>query len=365
MSDGKSGGAGQTYDYYGTLAAGVCAGPVDALVAIILDGNLVWPPGGVPWPGAGHTCTAGTLYVFDAQVWTCSTTHVASAANTPGSGLEGWTEYAFPRGADAFNDFTITTSAGVTYGTLRFYWGTATQTVDDFLRAANNDGGVKGNDGFGDTHPDYRGLCYIVLVDFLFGQELQSAPNIEIVVRKAPTQSVVTGSPAGLTDGQANLAAVVADLLTNPNGIGLAAALLDATSFQAAANYLDSHQAAAGASVLIDTSETLRSALDKITALMDGYVRFNAATGLVELGIYAHGATPSGCPTLTEHDLTARPKFKSTSWQGTYSRATVRYRSRQLNYQETSVHADDARAWAVLKSVREINLDRPYIARDA
>jgi hypothetical protein len=107
---GKSGGAGQTYDYYGTLAGGVCIGPNEDLVAIILDGNEVWPQG-TPW-AVGITCTAGQLYVFDAQTWTCTTTHVATSANAPGSGLEGWVEYTF-----SFGEGSIT---GATEGPSNF-----------------------------------------------------------------------------------------------------------------------------------------------------------------------------------------------------------------------------------------------------
>jgi len=353
MGGGKSGGAGTTYDYYGTIACGVCIGPVDALVSIILDGQEVWPQG-TPWT-VGLAIVAGNLYVYDAQTWVCTTNHTASQANAPGSGLEGWTEYTFARGSAAYNDFSITTSDGTYYGVLRFYWGTAAQTVDPNLEAANNDAGQ--------THPPYAGVCYIVLINFLLGQEIQSAPNVEVVVRKAPTQSVVTGGPAGLTDGQANPAAVVADILTNENCIGLPAAALDATSFNAVATACDSNPTLYGISALIDANETLRSVLEKITNTLDGFVRFNPATGLIEMGIYQHGVTPGSYVTLTEDDLTEVPKLKSTSWQGTYSRATVRYPDRQINYQTTSLHADDPRAWTVLKSVREMNLDRPYICR--
>ena len=225
MSSGKSGGAGQTYDYYGTIACGVCLGPVDALVSIILNGQEVWPQG-TPW-ASGLNIIAGQLYVYDAQTWVCTTNHTASNTNTPGSGLEGWTEYTFARGSGAYNDFSIATSDGTYYGVLRFYWGTQTQTVDHYLQSANNSSG--------DQHPNYAGICYIVLIDFLLGQEVQSAPNIEIVVRKAPAQSVVNGGSAGLTDGQANLAAVVAEILTNANCIGLPSSNLDATSFNAVA----------------------------------------------------------------------------------------------------------------------------------
>ena len=160
---GKSGsGASTTYDYYGTMAGILCLGPVQQLVSIILNGEEVWPQG-TAWV-LGGTCTAGTLYVFDAQTWTCTTTHVATSANAPGSGLEGWTEYTYTRGpTEISTDFSITDSAGTYYGVIRIYWGTAAQTTDYYLLSANNDGGVAGNLGNGDNHPGYPGVCYFVL----------------------------------------------------------------------------------------------------------------------------------------------------------------------------------------------------------
>jgi hypothetical protein len=355
----KSGGAGTTYNFYGTLAGALCAGPVDALVSIILNGQEMWPKG-TPWI-AGNTCNPGTPYVFDAQTWTCTTTHVATGANAPGSGLEGWTEYAFTRsGGATSNDFSLTDSTGVFWGVLRLYWGTSAQTVDPLLMSTGNTAG--------DQHPDYKGICYCLLIDFCLGQEIQSGPNVEIVVRRgANNQTVVVGSPASLTDGQVNIAAAAAEILTDPNCVGQPAAIVDAVSFQAAANYLDggSVQPMTAASILIDGSETLRSVFDRLTAMVDGYFRFNPNTKKIEMGVYQHGVVPATYTTLTTDDLTAVPKFNTTSWQGTYSRATVRYDSRQLDYQQTSVSADDARAFAVLKTVRETNLDRPYIARPA
>src|SRR6266567_1881674 len=38
-----SGGSGQLKDYYGDIAGIVCTGPVDELVAIIIDGATIWP----------------------------------------------------------------------------------------------------------------------------------------------------------------------------------------------------------------------------------------------------------------------------------------------------------------------------------
>jgi hypothetical protein len=360
---GKAGGSGQTYNYYGTMAGGVCVGPVDELVSIIVSGQEVWP-GGKAW-AVGLAISAGSLYVYDAQSWKCTTNHTSSTANAPGSGLYGWTEYTFPRGTDPFNDFSLTTSDATHLGVLRFYWGTAAQTVDPYLQAANNDGGTKGNLGSGDTHPDYKGICYIVLIDFLFGQEVQSGPNVEVVVRRKPNQTLITGSAANVTDGQCNIAAALAEILTDKNLLGLPTSVVDATSFQAVADYLLSNEQLYGASILLDTSEQVRRTFDALMAMIDGYVRFNASTKKIELGIYQHGSTPGSYTTLTADQLTKRPKFTTTSWQGTISRAVVRYNSRQLNYQQTSEQVDDPRAFFVLGVVRDQALDRPHLVRQA
>ncbi len=201
---------------------------------------------------------------------------------------------------------------------------------------------------------------------FAWARTGQSGPNLEVVVRRgANNQTIVVGGPAAVTDGQVNLAAAAAEILTDPNCVGQPPAMVDSVSFQAAANYLDGGtvQPLTGASILIDSGETLRAVFDRLTAMADGYFRFNPNTKKIEMGVYQHGVIPASYTTLTADDLTAAPKFTTTSWQGTYSRATVRYSSRQLNYQQTSVSADDPRAFSVLKTVRETNLDRPYIAR--
>lgn len=362
MSSGKS-GVGQTSDYYGTIACGLAIGPIDDLIGIILDGQAVWPQGKIFTIGTAMSITAGQLYVFDAQSWVAQQTFnvPANVQNTdsrvPGNDASYWLEYTMPRPAtDTYSDIGITTSDDTFYGNCRFYWGTDAQTVDYYLTTAWTKN---------QQHPNYEGVALAIPYNFLLGQEVQAAPNLQFIIRRAPDQSVVTGAPATITDGQCNLAAWAAELLTSANGIGLPSAALDPVSFNNVAAYLQTNEALYGASPLIDRADTLRSVLDQLTQMIDGYIRYNPDTKLIEMGIYQHGQTPAVYTTLTEDSLTERPQLKSSSWQDTYSRATVRFCDRQLSWQETSVHCDDPRVWAVLKTVREISLDRPWITRAA
>ena len=57
-----SGGGGKSYDYFGDIAGIVCAGPVDELLAILVDGHTVWPTS-TAW-AAGQTIAVGDLRLF-------------------------------------------------------------------------------------------------------------------------------------------------------------------------------------------------------------------------------------------------------------------------------------------------------------
>lgn len=361
---GKKGGGGSAKNYYGSVAGGVCIGKADGLVAVLVNSEECWPRG-TAW-AVGMGIVAGNLYVFDAQTWVCTVNHTAATANAP-DGTDptpNWTEYCLTIPTDwetnpahRYTDITLIANDETVYGKMTFYWGTPLQTVDEILRSDGND--------LNDQHPDYQGVVYVVIKDFLLGQEVQSAPNIEIVVRRRPEQSIIAGTPASIVDGQANLAAVAAELLTNPNCIGLPADHVDATSFQAIADYLQTNEKMYGASVLIDTSESITSIFDKVIQMFDGCIRFNPVTEKIELGIFKHGIVPATYVTLTADSLTKAPKFSTQSWQNAVSRAVVRYDSRQLNYAQTSTQSDDARVFSVLGLVRETSLDRPWIARPA
>ncbi|MDB6017658.1 MAG: hypothetical protein JWR19_2147 [Pedosphaera sp.] len=350
MSMGKSGGGGQkTYDYFGTIAGAICTGPVDALIAIIIDGQEVWPLGKI-W-AVGSSVVAGELWMFNSITYVAQVTHVASFANQPENPTY-WAEYSFPRGGSPFDDISIHN-----WGLARFYWGTQAQTVDHNLQAAYNN--------YGEQHPDYKGIAYIVLIDFLFGREKQSAPNVEVVVRRSPNQTIVSGAGAALTDGQADLAAVQCEALTDLNMIGLDAGAIDATSFQTATDALQAKTNLCSGSVLVDTQETIRSFFDRIMGMTDNFLRLNSTTGLIETGIYNHGTTPGSYTTLTVDDFTERPKFKGTGWDSVKTRAVVRFNDRGYGYQTVSERADDPRAFRVLGDVRSMDIDRPWITRRA
>ncbi|HSM84613.1 MAG TPA: hypothetical protein VLT16_00620, partial [Candidatus Limnocylindrales bacterium] len=287
----KGGGSGsQMRNYFGSIGGVVCAGPVDELLTVLIDSTLAWPPQR-PW-GDGvdalqvveYMRSGGVATVFLAQVpmiykndnfiltgmndpsfncagatavnsvygafvsygnagpdvaWTVASSgaltkvlayvvnNIVSRAGelyqctTPHSGVPGtappnityWKRWSIKR-SEQPNPYAFTIP---NRGHAYFYWGTDNQT----LRV----GGVLSKN----DHPAYRNQALIELEGFLFGIERTTAPNVEVVVRKAPAQTIVVDAAADLdVDGQANPAVVALELMTNPLfGAGLDPGMFD------------------------------------------------------------------------------------------------------------------------------------------
>ena len=254
---GKGGDKGtQIYDYFGTIAGVVCAGPVDELVSIIVDGRTVWPT--APAWNAGQVLLIGDLRKWLGVVYKATQSHTTSNLNKPPASTH-WVRYSVVRtvGPSASNPYPLTVDG---YGAAYLYWGTDDQILDasgEAILAANG-------------HPGYRRQCFLVLKAFLFGRERTSAPNVEVIVRRKPNQTMVTGDPAALTDGQANPVAAMADLYTD-RVFGAALTIdapggPDSTTWQSAATAIQSNIDEAGISPVLTQAKSLRQITADILA---------------------------------------------------------------------------------------------------
>lgn len=388
---GKNGGGGpSTYNYYGTVAGGICPGVVQGLNSVLMDGECVWPQAN-GW-SIGQTISPGEYFTYDGQVWVAQSnmSGVSTDGNAPGNvdgdGNPYWVQFSYTptegsmsniggisgENVDAgtnYDDITIiipntgtaakknSVGAPTVYGKMRIYWGS--QTAAD----PNLSTGAPGNPP---QHPAYVGMCYIVLINFFLGQGTNTAPNLELVLTRAVQQSVIASAP-GSQDGQVNLAVAAAEILTSDNTLGLPASWVDEASFSATAAAFAATPSLYYGSPLIDSQETVQSVLEKITTQNDAYFRFNPATQCIEMGWYPHGVypTPGTYVTLTQTSLTDRAKFTADGWSKVMSRATVQYNDRVLNYQQNTVKADDPRAFEVIGQVRNANVDLPWVVRGA
>lgn len=350
---GKGGGSGSNvYDYYGTIAGAVCAGPVDELVNIIVDGRSVWPKA-TSW-AAGQSITTGQLRQWLGIVYKALSSHTTSNANKPPNATY-WTRYTLDR-ASSTNPVALTIEG---YGAAYLYWGTANQTLDSAGEATMTNKG----------HPPYRRQCFIVLKNFLFGRERTSAPNVEVIVRKKPAQSIITGDPAALTDGQANPVAALADIYTDPVfGAGLAVDAPngpDSTTWQSAASALNSVASQVAISPLLTAARSLRQVTADFLAYYDGWMRFSGG-GEIEAGRFAHNAAP---PTFTDsntidyHDLIEEVNYTADGWTTTFNQTQVKFNDRERSFKDGAVSAVSGYNLAVTGEPRTAKVDRPWITR--
>lgn len=353
---GKGGGSGsKIYDYYGTIAGVVCAGPVDELVSIIVDGRTVWPT--APAWNAGQVLLIGDLRKWLGVVWKATQSHTTSNLNKPPASTH-WVRYSVVRtvGPSASNPYPLTVDG---YGAAYLYWGTDDQILDasgEAILAANG-------------HPGYRRQCFLVLKAFLFGRERTSAPNVEVIVRRKPNQTMVTGDPAALTDGQANPVAAMADLYTD-RVFGAALTIdapggPDSTTWQSAATAIQSNIDEAGISPVLTQAKSLRQITADILAYCDGWVRFSAA-GEIEAGRFPHNAAPpafTAATTIDYHDLIDEVSYTADGWATTFNQTQVKFNDRERSYKDGSVSVVSGYNYTVTGEPRTAKLDRPWITR--
>jgi hypothetical protein len=180
-SSGKGSGSSQALNYYGTVAGGICWGPIDTLYAIIINGGYLFQ---------------GTLSL------TSDMTDLTGSLVDPSYLISG--------------------------GYLRIYRGTETQPADGALSG----------------HPPYLGTAYIVANGLFFGVDSGTCPNLQVIVGRTPRVSTtivasadnITYTPTGGYP-QVNPVAAWAELLTDERGLNIPLSKFDTTSWLASAHW--------------------------------------------------------------------------------------------------------------------------------
>lgn len=172
------------------------------------------------------------------------------------------------------------------YGSFRLYGGTETQNPDPNLDAS------------GQLHSAYRGIVYIVLLDFSFGKNGETnPPNIEVCWRKLPHQLIVSNSGgAASNDGAytANPICCAAELLTSWDWASLPDTRLNAATFQSAADALETIVPKLGSpftsgSLVIDRHYEITNHVAG-----DDFTNVGAPSNATGVRFRASGTTPSG-----------------------------------------------------------------------
>jgi hypothetical protein len=318
MSAGKSGGGeSTTFDYFGTCAALVCVGPVSGLWAVILDGKQVYP-------------------VDD------ETGEPLTEVRRPGVGTNA-------NGADSLDVPGL--------GIIWFYWGSETQLADPVLNANTE----------GEIHPAYRGYCYMVLDNWLLGRERQEAPNLEVIVERAPCRlnadgSAIVHDDLSLSDGQANPLAVVQEALLDPRfGFDLRVSDLNVDDW-ADAFAVVGMDARNYVSCLIDSQQTARA----LASDLGDYGEFRVVGNGRKFGAVAwrregQDINVGTLPVITAGQLAEAPRITRNLPASLPNQWQLIYSDRGRRFGRDAVRSALLDARAVPGGLRPDSLDRPFI----
>lgn len=309
-SGGKGGKGASSYNYFGTVTGAVCVGPVDKVLAVLVD---------------GRTIVTGPI------------TLSSDATNLP-----------LDAGAEKY---LLPSSDG---GRITIYRGTATQTADAYIG------------GLSQPHPAYRGICYIVARHLLFGRERTIAPNLQVIVQRKPVvdTSIVAALDNTITgDGQCNPVAAIAELITSPFGLGLPVASLDAASWTAAGTWAAHADRIAytHASPSFTSQTEARKALEELLVLIDSTLYWTPA-GKLAIALLKPGVTPVSPQTIDARHITERHRLESPGWTSVPTSTVIRFPDRQASYKERVAKVDHLLALQRRGGVPNVmNLARPHI----
>ncbi len=314
VTNGKKGGGGSkkggsaqaSYNYYGSLSWGISWGPIDGITALIENGNYLWK---------------GNLAL------------TADVTDLTGSLL----------------DPTATIAGG--------YWkirrGTTTQPVDPA------DGNICA----------YRNTALLTASGSYFGQDTGTAPNLQMIPWRIPRidTSIVAAADNFLDDGQANIVAAVAELISDERGWGLPLTSFDGPSWQTAAHWCAQdadHRLATFMSPLVTGQSALREMLTRLMDPFNGFVRWNGA-GKLSCCIYEWGTDPGGLPVLDANFWVGDPPKMGPmgDWTDVKTETVVAYTDRDYEFQENTVLIPNPVASDIRKIVDQGQLDRKDITR--
>ncbi len=303
------GGSTQTYDYYGTIAAIIRAGPIDTLHCVLRDGKNIW---------------SGPISRTDAGVTNPYTLLLTNSNLVHGGGY------------------------------VRLYWGDDDQTVADPALTG---------------HPPYRGFAYMVFHKFLFGRERTMAPDIEVVAEALPRPpaAVIPATAADGTTGCVNPIAILAELLTSIHGASLPVARLDAASWQATHDFMaltSARRLLSYCAPLLTSQSKLSSICEDLLSLCDAGMRLKT-DGTIE--VYCLPPDPGDLAqytSLTANDLTEPVSVETSTWDKVPTGVVVQFTDGVRWDKESSLKVDDLRALQQALEPQREDLKLPFVIRE-
>lgn len=194
------------------------------------------------------------------------------------------------------------------------------------------------------TLPAYRGLAHIV-----FEVNIGETPTLRPMAFEVEVQPDNLGQGAVGSLGDANPAEILWDLLRGDWGrLGLENALVDNTSFVAAAATLDSE--GHGMAMVIGDGQA-RDAIQEVLRQIDGVLYEEPSTRELTLKLIRNDYTVSALPVFDEDDIFEVTQFSVGQLRDTANQVRVTYLDRSDDYQQRTESVQDSASIAERGSI--------------
>ena len=283
------------FEYYIGMQQALCEGPVDDLVRVWIDEDLVMDE------------SAGTPVVHD-----------------------GTFEIDEP---DLFGGKDLGNGGFV--GTFKFHSGTTSQAVSTYLSAFQKFPVVTG-----DT-PAYRGVCFTApSAQRIYVGDSSSIKPMKWEVRRQPNQLALTANKHQVNTWDANPAAVLYEVMTNAAwGYGISSLLIDAADFRVAGDLL--FDEGNGFSMLVDRDEDVGDLIQRIEAQIDGVTFQDPVTGLWKLKLARDDYDIDLVFQLGVDNVKEVSSYTQSTWEDTKNQVSVPFNQRNDDYKGTYGFAQD------------------------
>lgn len=290
----------QFYDYYLTVDLVLCTGVVDTVLGMWNDGE--------PIPGWSIFNDDNYQYMQRFDDYSIIKVRADTLYGNPHVGGEGGP-----------------------WGNIYVYHGALTQESDWYLE-----------DKVGCDLPTYAGVSHAVMRGFYFGTS-PYIKDIGIEIARWPNQLGLTGDDHRI-GWDANPAAMIFELLTNPsglNGLGIPVGNIDVDAFRSAGATLADE--GLGLSMLVDTQSPAKDLILDILRHVDAVVYIEPSTGLMTMKLVRFDYTVETLPVLDETNCTVS-SFARASWAQIKNQVRVQYVDRSAGFIPRTVIAQNLAA---------------------
>lgn len=271
------------------------------------------------------------------------------------------------RGSPTWTDLTPYIRAGdypntvhSKYGKAVLFWGSGPA---DWEAAFGVLPETQGNGNPFRHHPPYNGICVVAFRALFFGKSRSMAPNVDVVVSRAPSvePALIPADCLTLQDGQTNPVAALAHLLRTDCGIPLSR--FDTASWTAAAQYALSDPARWYTSPMLTRAEEVSVAAGRILDALDAALLW-LPNGKLAVVLLRPGEFSPGIPLLDSRALTEPPRLQQSGWSEVPTELFALYDDREAQYKRRDVRVDHQINLSLRggRHVRE-SLESPFMTR--